>query len=517
MATDDNDSKWGTIFLDSKRESTLSKLDAMQAASRQEQWNQRTKQDYLEKVRAKAIDRARLILGEAYTERQKIIEEAEAEAASIRNEAKAIQASAESIRNEAQDLRHEVQGELDRAKHTHNTAQEDGFQAGLEQAQEELEKFRHTMGLAVAGVLKAIEKQSLNVFAHWRGELVSLLKVCVEKGTALALDERYNKILEQLVIEAVRNLDDRRHITLRVHPDDEAVMADIFSAAKEKMPDLGQWEIQPDENLELGGLLAESSSGSVDSRLELFREMVENILEHLALPESTIDEAGVEFAKEISRLEMENLSHLAKVKSATSEPKVADVEAHIEADNTALPEEQNLNIDDISPPQELQNANMSEHNNVAAQESIQEVDLNASQHVDATPNIAQVNTKAQVQQAMPAQDELADATALVEDVLLPNDLPSDVHDNISSELSSDLPGDLASDMPNDLPNDMFDELQDETTDDLPATQATGAVTFGSSDNSSHNMQNTSNQSQRLQALEEELLPLPQDDLEASKP
>ncbi len=310
MASDDNDSKWGTIFLDSTRESTLSKLDAMQAASRQEQWNQRTQQDYLEKVRAKAVERARTILGEAYTERQKIIEEAEADAANIRQEAKLIQASAEGIRNEAQELKHSVQAELDRAKHTHSSAQEDGFQAGLEQAQEELEKFRHTMGSSVAGVLKAIEEQSLNIFAHWRLELVNLLKVCVEKGTGLALDERYNKILEQLVIEAVRNLDDRRHVNLRVHPDDEPVMADIFSAAKEKMPDLGQWAITADPSLELGGLVAESKSGTVDSRLELFREMVDNILEHLALPESNIDAAGVAFAQKISQLEMENIAHL---------------------------------------------------------------------------------------------------------------------------------------------------------------------------------------------------------------
>ncbi len=331
MASDEKDDKWGTIFIDSKRESTLGQLDAMQAASRQEQWNQRTQQDYLEKVRAKAIDKAREILGDAYTERQKVLEEAELEASNIRAEALAVKNNAESIRNEAQELRHNVQAELDKALHMQSTAQEDGFQAGLTQAQEELEKFRLAMGSSVAGVLKAIEDQSLNIFAAWRAELVSLLKVCVEKSTALAIDERYNKILEQLVIEAVRQLDDRRHVTLRVHPDDEPVMTDIFSAAKEKLPDLGQWAIEPDQNLELGGLVAESASGTVDSRLELFREMVDNILEHLVLPEGLTDAAGVEFVKKISRLEKENVEQIV--------PPVEEPTAQVEPLETTEPVE----------------------------------------------------------------------------------------------------------------------------------------------------------------------------------
>ncbi len=361
MTSDDNDSKWGTIFLDSTRESTLSKLDAMQAASRQEQWNQRTQQDYLEKVRAKAVERARAILGEAYTERQKIIEEAEADAANIRQEAKAIQASAEGIRNEAQELKHGVQAELDRAKHTHSSAQEDGFQAGLEQAQEELEKFRHTMGSSVAGVLKAIEEQSLNIFAHWRLELVTLLKVCVEKGTGLALDERYHKVLEQLVIEAVRNLDDRRHVTLRVHPDDEPVMSDIFSAAKEKMPDLGQWAVTSDPSLELGGLVAESNSGTVDSRLELFREMVDNILEHLALPESNIDVKGAEFAQKISQLEMENIAHMVPVEPIAQVPLEQDAQSdNIEVDDVVSNE--NILEDEVAISAEQDISDTAEQN-----------------------------------------------------------------------------------------------------------------------------------------------------------
>ncbi len=286
----DEKKNWGTIFLDAARESSLSKLDAMQAASRQQQWNQKTQQDYLERVRQKAIDRAREILGEAYTERQNVLDEAERDAERIRNEAKAAYASADEIRNQTQDLRHSIQAEFDNATHIREGAKEEGFQVGLAAAQEELNNFRAAMGTSVAGILRAIEAQCMNIFENWRTELVDLLKVCVEKGTGLALSERHDAILRKMLLEAVRNLDDRRMVTLRVHPDDEEVVADLFAAAKERNPDLGHWRIAPDASLELGDIVAESHTGTVDSRLHLYREMVDNVLRHLALPPSVVDE-----------------------------------------------------------------------------------------------------------------------------------------------------------------------------------------------------------------------------------
>ncbi len=284
--SDDQKKQWGTIFLDANRESNLTKLDAMQASTRKDQWNQKARQDYLENVRQKAIDRAREILGEAYTERQNILAEAERDAEAIRNEAKVVHNEADEIRQQAQNLRQEVENELEQAAITRNAAQEDGFQAGLDQAQDELNNFRMAMGSSVAGVLHAIEAQCMQIFAHWRQDLVDVVKVCAEKGTALVLEERHSQILEAMLLRAIRSLDERRSITLRVHPEDEPVVADLFAAAKEKNPDLSSWYISADPALQPGDIMAESPTGSVDSRRELYQHMVENIMRHLSLPES---------------------------------------------------------------------------------------------------------------------------------------------------------------------------------------------------------------------------------------
>ncbi len=306
----DQDTTWGTVFLDANRESTVGKLDAMQAAVRQEQWNQRTQQDYLEKVRAKATERARVILGEAYTERQKILQEAEEEALRIRNEAKAIQSAAEEVHNQNVELRHATQAELDHVNLLRSTAHEDGFQQGLAAAQEELEAFRAGMGTSVGAVLRAIEDQCLSIFANWRIELTDLLKVCVEKGTGLVLNERHAHVLEQMVISAVRQLDNRKNIVIRVNPDDEPMLMDLFEAAKERVPDLSHWIASPDASIEPGGLIAESSSGTVDSRLELFREMVGNILALLTLPESDQEAQSAAFVQKIVAIQGETVAAL---------------------------------------------------------------------------------------------------------------------------------------------------------------------------------------------------------------
>ncbi len=312
MSTDDT-KKWGTIFLDASRESSLSKLDAMQAASRQEQWNQKAQQDYLEKVRQKAIDRAREILGEAYTERLSVLEEAEREAERIREDARAAYTTAEEVRNQAQEVRHEAQGELDSATHIRNSAHEEGFQAGIAAAQEELTHFRMAMGSSVAGVLQAITAQSMYIFNDWRSELVELVKVCVEKGTNVVLSEKHTAVLEAMLLRAVRNLDERRSVTLRVNPDDESVVADLFNAAKEKNPDLAPWRISTDPALEPGDIVAESLTGTVDSRRELYHSMVKNIIEYLSLPESQSESDALQRVHTILEEEIQKVMELTPV------------------------------------------------------------------------------------------------------------------------------------------------------------------------------------------------------------
>lgn len=310
MRSEVDNKKWGTIYLGGNQEATLDSLDAMQAASRQEQWNQRTQNEYMDRVRERATDRAREILGAAHTERQNILTEVRAEADRIILEAQAQHAKANEALAQAAAQHAEAQTVREEAEALRNAARQEGFDAGLADARDELDAFRGAMGASIAVVLQAIERQNGAIFASWREEVVELVKTCVEKGTDWVLDTRYTDVLRALVMESVRQLDDRHSVTLRVHPDDEAAVADMFAAAREAMPDVERWIVNGDDTVQLGGLIAESFSSTVDNRVELRRNLVNTILQHLSLPEG---EAEVLANSVIHEVVAEQVAHIAEL------------------------------------------------------------------------------------------------------------------------------------------------------------------------------------------------------------
>lgn len=339
--------KWGTIYLGTNKEVTMDRLDAMQAAARQEQWNQRTQNEYLDRVREKATDRAKEILGAAYTERQNILAESQEEAQRIKLESQVQYAKAEEALNQAQQIREAAEIERTEAENIRAHAQQEGFDAGLAQARDELDAFRGAMGASVAVVLQAIERQCSPLFAAWREEVTELVKVCVEKGTNWVLDNKHEDVLRALVMESVRQLDARQTVSLRVHPDDEPAVADMFAAAREVMPDVERWIVTADPSVQLGGLIAESPSSTVDNRLELRRNLVSNVLEHLTLPSG---EADVLAAAAVHEIVAEQAAHIAEI--APPVPEMDMMPAH-EVEHEAEQLVDMVHPDEFSSPEAL--------------------------------------------------------------------------------------------------------------------------------------------------------------------
>lgn len=350
MAIDDGRPQWGTIYLDASREATLDKLDAMQAAARREQRNQRAQNEYVDRVREKAVQRAREILGAAYAERQQALEEAAQDAQRIREEARLLRADAEASLADAENIRRTALDELEAAKVRHAASDEEGFNAGLERAREEVAQFRANMGASLAEVLQGVHVQCGVIFEGWRKELTELLKVCVEKIAGLVLDEHRRLVLDRLIMDAVRQLGDRRCITLRVRPEDEAAAADLFAAAKERLPDIGQWMVVGDPGLESGGVVAESQSGIVDNRLELYTKLVDDILRRLVLPATELDATAALTMEEVIRRETEKLAALI---SPAVETFLADA-APTEIGTASSPLPETAKIEPSDAPTELQ-------------------------------------------------------------------------------------------------------------------------------------------------------------------
>lgn len=465
MRSEADNKKWGTIYLGGNKEATIESLDAMQAAARQEQWNQRTQSEYLDRVRIRATDRAREILGAAHTERQSLLDEARTEAERIRLETQVQYDKADKALADAEAIRAEAQILRDEAEAIRNAAQGEGFDTGLANARDELDAFRGAMGGSIAVVLKSIERQNAAIFSAWREEVVELVKICVSKGTEWVINDQHEAVLRALVMESVRQLDNRHTVTLRVHPDDESAVADMFAAAREAMPDVDRWIVQGDPTISLGGLIAESPSSTVDNRLHLRTALVDGILQHLLLPEG---EAEVIAAQAIHDVVLEQV-------------------AHIETLAPPLPEQEPEHLS--TPVPELTPAHTMEEN--------------PSQNLSPDlPPLSEFDHEQTTDMATSPMDSPPDA--------LPEDLPEALMDSLAEELA-DAPAPHSGDehnadlnMQEQMPQ-MADIQQEPQASDMPMDAANTVYPEALASPESMDMPEVSS----LADLEEELLPLPE--------
>ena len=314
MASDQLRKKWGTVFM-GEREATVEQLDAMQEPLRRERMQHQQQEDYFDRVRAKAEERAREILGAAYAERQKVLEEARVEAHELNkrltHESAAIKAQAQEERNQAQAELAQAQALRQEAQTLRENGQAEGFQAGMEQSGQELKEFRAEIGQALGAVLHALDSQRHAICESWREQLALLTQEAVTAGTGWVLEKEHKKILQSLVFEALNLLEDRATITLRVHPDDEETVSDMFMAARERVPELQQWVVNGDPSVGRGGLLAESVSGSVDCRRELYTELVNGVLSCLTLGPGQDDQRQGEAVSQLVRQEAERIAAIS--------------------------------------------------------------------------------------------------------------------------------------------------------------------------------------------------------------
>lgn len=287
MASDEARKKWGTIFM-GEREASVEQLDAMQEPLRRDKIRQEQTEDYMERVRKRAADRAREILGAAYTERLKVLDEARSDAEASK---RAAARECQKLKGEGEAMKKEATEELEKARHIREEAERiraaaraEGLREGMDQAAGELREFRAELGQSLARVLQALGDQRKNLVDAWRGELCDLTCAAAAAGAGYLLQKEHKNILNSLVIQALHQLENRSTITIRVNPEDESTVVDMFQAAREYVPDIRQWIVTPDDHVEAGGFVAESGAGRVDCRRQNFREMVDNILAHLTLP-----------------------------------------------------------------------------------------------------------------------------------------------------------------------------------------------------------------------------------------
>lgn len=232
--SDDKKPRWGTVYMGT----TTVSLDSVEGDKNQN-WTDEDEARYLERVRVKATEMA-----------AKIVEDAKAEADSIRQ-----------------------------------AAHEEGYSSGMAQAEQEIQEFQTAIGGSVSAVLSSIEAQCGSIYAQWRDELVTLLRVAAEKAIGMHLADDKAKLLEEVYTQAVAALENRRNLVIRVNPEDEPAIGDIVVMTQGRFPDLKAWSVKADAAISPGGLVVESEDSLADNRVEKRAELVNEVLKNLSLPQ----------------------------------------------------------------------------------------------------------------------------------------------------------------------------------------------------------------------------------------
>lgn len=202
---------------------------------RQLLWDDSINEEYLERVKAKAKEKAKEII---------MLAELEAEAL--------------------------------RATATH-----EGYEEGIAKAQLELDQTTEAMTMQVQGIMDQIGSQGSTIFNDRRQDIMSLIKLAVEKTLKIELSENRMTSLDNLMSEALDRIESQRQIAIRCHPEDVEHLEAFLTSVQERNPALKYWVVKADPSVEMGGLLVESADGKVDNSIASRWQGVEPILDQL--------------------------------------------------------------------------------------------------------------------------------------------------------------------------------------------------------------------------------------------
>lgn len=167
------------------------------------------------------------------------------------------------------------------------TAREEGYAQGLEQARQQVQS-------EYAGELEHLRELVQSARAALEQQLEGLMDI----GTEIVY-EAVTKIMGRaypdqqgvvgVVREVIRHAKDRTRLVVRVHPDDQPVLA---ACAEELVTGLnvGQIEVLGDDRVALGGCLLETPAGNLDGRLEIQLQQLRDTL--LGVRARHLDAAG---------------------------------------------------------------------------------------------------------------------------------------------------------------------------------------------------------------------------------
>ena len=198
-------------------------------------WDSGTDDEYFDRVRSRATQMAREILGKAMAEAEEL-------------KARAVR---------------------------------EGHEEGLDHARAEVEAHIQALAEATQALLGSIQDQGRVVYGQQRTDLIALIRLAVEKTLRVEMDDRRIEILASLLDEALEKIDAARSMTLVCAAQDMELLETLLHKAAEARPEIAQWRIRSGLP-EQGGVVIETDEGMVDNGLPSRWQGVEEIFDKLA-------------------------------------------------------------------------------------------------------------------------------------------------------------------------------------------------------------------------------------------
>lgn len=154
------------------------------------------------------------------------------------------------------------------AKLIKENAKIEGFNQGLKTVQEEINNINNNMG----NFLNAKEK-ALEIFQHDLIDLsFAMTKKLIKKQVELD-----NTVVLSIIAELVKEIGrDEKHIMIKVHPDEEAFVADNLPKLFPRLQTEAKILTEADDSVELGSCIVQTKNGLIDARFSTQISILEN-------------------------------------------------------------------------------------------------------------------------------------------------------------------------------------------------------------------------------------------------
>lgn len=154
-------------------------------------------------------------------------------------------------------------------------AYEEGFAAGIAQAQSQLDG----PAAALAGAAEQLQAMRADAAASVEADAVDLALRIAEQAIAAAIAADPELVVEA-VRGALRRLVERDRVLILVNPDDLELVRDHVARLVGELGGIEHCEVQAERRVRPGGAIVRTSEGEVDATLETKLARAREVLEH---------------------------------------------------------------------------------------------------------------------------------------------------------------------------------------------------------------------------------------------